>query len=91
MAMDTVQQDESLDFLSGTVQNLKKFGGAIGEELDMHCRLLGDMEGQTEDARDRIKHQQKKLEALSSESTMCALWTCIFVMAVAIFVLLVFF
>ncbi|CAE7496662.1 unnamed protein product [Symbiodinium natans] len=56
--METEHQDESLDFLSGTVQNLKKFGGAISEELDMHCRLLGEMEDQTDNSRGRIRQQQ---------------------------------
>mmetsp|Transcript_11858 Transcript_11858/g.28274 ORF Transcript_11858/g.28274 Transcript_11858/m.28274 type:complete len:95 (-) Transcript_11858:70-354(-) len=88
---ETEHQDESLDLLSGTVKNLKKFGGAISEELDVHCRLLGEMEDQTDDSRHRIRQQQKSLDELSSQSTMCALWACIFAMAVAIFVLLVFF
>merc|ERR1719217_1618405 len=45
---ELLQQDESLDFLSGTVRNLKNMGGQIGQEIDLHCRLLGELEDQTE-------------------------------------------
>eukprot|EP00930_Biecheleria_cincta_P049047 TRINITY_DN34292_c0_g1_i1.p1 TRINITY_DN34292_c0_g1~~TRINITY_DN34292_c0_g1_i1.p1 ORF type:complete len:220 (-),score=58.81 TRINITY_DN34292_c0_g1_i1:15-674(-) len=87
---ETSRQEETLDFISGTVQNLKKFGGSISEEIDLHCSLLGEMEDQTVNSTARMKSQQKMLEQLGSEPAMCALWVCILVMAVAIFVLLVF-
>eukprot|EP00931_Biecheleriopsis_adriatica_P010135 TRINITY_DN111228_c0_g1_i1.p1 TRINITY_DN111228_c0_g1~~TRINITY_DN111228_c0_g1_i1.p1 ORF type:complete len:187 (-),score=55.33 TRINITY_DN111228_c0_g1_i1:71-631(-) len=55
--LETDRQEESLDFLSGTVQNLRKFGGDISEEIDLHCRLLGEMEDQTENSTHRMKQQ----------------------------------
>merc|ERR1712166_1388066 len=31
------EQDEALDYLSGTVANLKSIGGDISQEIDLHC------------------------------------------------------
>ncbi|CAE8676172.1 unnamed protein product, partial [Polarella glacialis] len=88
---ETVNQEETLDFLSGSIANLKQMGGGISQEIDLHCSLLGDMEGQADNATGRIQNQQKKLQELSQHSELCCLWVCICVMIVAIFVLLVFF
>merc|ERR1712039_1047529 len=61
-------QDETLDFLSGTVANLKNMGGGISTEIDLHCELLGEMEGQTDGQVSRIKQQSAKLGLLNEQS-----------------------
>lgn len=84
-------QEDVLDFLSGTVQNLKSMGGGISQELDLHCQMLSDIEDQTENARGKLKQQQGSLDILSAQSSTCILWLIIIVLSVILFILLVFF
>lgn len=90
-AQEIMQQDESLDFLHGTVQNLKGMGTNISNEIDLHCSLLGDLEDQTDMATAKVRQQRAKLDQLSDQNTTCFLWMCICVLLVILFVLLVFF
>merc|ERR1712113_1350898 len=72
-------QDETLDFLHGTVQNLKNMGGNISQEIDLQCRLLGEAEDQADVSTGRIRQQQAKLAYLTEQSSPnCQLWVCIF-------------
>jgi len=84
-------QDETLDFLLGTVNNLKNMGGDISEEIDLHCRMLGEAEEQSESLLGKTKQQQVRLNSLREESVTCGLWVCIIVLLVTLFVLVVFF
>lgn len=85
------QQDESLDFLHGCVSNLKNMGGDISNEIDLHCKLLGDMEDQTGSQISKIKQQVARFGILTEQGANCSLWLCICVQSVTLFVLLVFF
>jgi len=85
------QQDECLDFLHGTVSNLKNMGGDISNEIDLHCKLLGEMEEQTGSQISKIKQQAARFDFLTEQNANCSLWVCICVMLVTLFVLLVFF
>mmetsp|Transcript_30158 Transcript_30158/g.70162 ORF Transcript_30158/g.70162 Transcript_30158/m.70162 type:complete len:227 (+) Transcript_30158:164-844(+) len=84
-------QDETLDFLLGTVHNLKNMGGDISQEIDLHCQLLGEAESQTESLLGKNRQQQTRLSVLKEEPVTCYLWVCICVLLVTLFVLLVFF
>jgi len=84
------QQDETLDFLHGTVQNLKNMGGDMNQEIDLHNRLLGDLEEQSDNATGKLKKQSHQLSQLS-ESASCFPVLYIGVLLVILFVLLVFF
>mmetsp|Transcript_15827 Transcript_15827/g.50052 ORF Transcript_15827/g.50052 Transcript_15827/m.50052 type:complete len:228 (-) Transcript_15827:180-863(-) len=88
---EVANQDETLDFLHGTVTNLKNMGGDISQEIDLHCHLLGELEDQTDNSTARTKQQQARLLALSERNPTCYLWVYIFVLCVTLFVLLVFF
>jgi len=88
---EITNQDETLDFLHGTVQNLKSMGSNISNEIDLHCRLLDDLEGQTDSTTSKMKQAHRKLEKLSESAPTCYLWVCICVLIVTLFVLLVFF
>eukprot|EP00927_Polykrikos_kofoidii_P074371 TRINITY_DN70358_c0_g1_i1.p1 TRINITY_DN70358_c0_g1~~TRINITY_DN70358_c0_g1_i1.p1 ORF type:complete len:231 (-),score=56.75 TRINITY_DN70358_c0_g1_i1:224-916(-) len=89
--MEINRQNDSLDFLHGTVQNLKGMGGNITQEIDLHCRLLGEMDDSTDSASRMIKQQQVRLAALSDQEPSCALWAYVVLLVVTLFVLLVFF
>mmetsp|Transcript_97076 Transcript_97076/g.153045 ORF Transcript_97076/g.153045 Transcript_97076/m.153045 type:complete len:222 (-) Transcript_97076:49-714(-) len=89
---ELLQQDETLDFLHGTVKNLKNMGGGISQEIDLHCRLLGELEDQTDDSTGKIQKQQRDLKRLSTDqSPSCSLYCYICVMAGLLFVLIFFF
>lgn len=88
---EVTNQDETLDFLLGTVNNMKNMGGAISEEIDLHCKLLGEAEEQSESLLGKTKQQNKRLDSLRDEPVTCYLWVCIWVLLVTLFVLLVFF
>lgn len=91
LQQETLQQDDCLDFLHGAIGNLKNIGGSISQEVDLHCRLLGDLEEQTDKASDQVKKHQGQLLRLMEQSTTCQLWSCIFVLLLILFVLLFFF
>mmetsp|Transcript_144449 Transcript_144449/g.402428 ORF Transcript_144449/g.402428 Transcript_144449/m.402428 type:complete len:229 (+) Transcript_144449:170-856(+) len=84
-------QDEALDFLLGTVHNLKNMGGDISQEIDLHCQLLGEADEQSESLLGKTRQQQTRLNALRDEPVTCYLWVYICVLLVVLFVLLVFF
>mmetsp|Transcript_76427 Transcript_76427/g.181800 ORF Transcript_76427/g.181800 Transcript_76427/m.181800 type:complete len:226 (+) Transcript_76427:209-886(+) len=87
---ELLRQDDTLDVLSGTVRNLRAIGGEITNEIDLHCRLLGELEEQTDDTTLKIKNQRGQLRKLSEESSTCHLWACICILlAVLIFLLVV--
>lgn len=85
------EQDEALDFLHGTVQNLKTMGGDISQEIDLHCKLLGELEDQTDNSTAKARQQRMRLGEIGEQGTSCALWACICVLISVLFVLLVFF
>mmetsp|Transcript_60649 Transcript_60649/g.112497 ORF Transcript_60649/g.112497 Transcript_60649/m.112497 type:complete len:220 (-) Transcript_60649:45-704(-) len=87
---EMLQQDETLDVLSGTVKNLKNIGGEITQELDMHCHMLGELESQTDDAAAKTRRQRGQLWKLSEENAQCHLWACICVLLFVLIFLLVF-
>mmetsp|Transcript_143226 Transcript_143226/g.249807 ORF Transcript_143226/g.249807 Transcript_143226/m.249807 type:complete len:228 (+) Transcript_143226:164-847(+) len=85
-------QEDTLDFLHGTVQNLKNMGGEISNEIDLHCRLLGDLEDETDNTTGKVKRQKDRLSQLTNQSSpTCCLWVCICVMILALLVLLLLF
>lgn len=87
---EMLRQDESLDFLHGTVHNLKGMGQNISTEIDLHCRLLGDLEDGTDASLAKVRQNRQKLDQLSEQNTTCCLWMCICVLIFILFVLLVF-
>merc|ERR1740129_2701962 len=84
-------QDATLDFLHGSVSNLKNMGGEISKEIDLHCTLLNDLEGQADTNTRNLRQQQAKLEQLAQQVPTCYLWAYICCVSTILFVLLVFF
>mmetsp|Transcript_50514 Transcript_50514/g.141419 ORF Transcript_50514/g.141419 Transcript_50514/m.141419 type:complete len:216 (+) Transcript_50514:265-912(+) len=88
---EVANQDEQLDFLHGTVQNIKGMGGNISQEIDLHCRLLGELEAQTDAATNKVKQNRARLEQLSEQSPTCCLWAIICFLSVVLVLLLLLF
>ncbi|KXS11723.1 hypothetical protein M427DRAFT_72628 [Gonapodya prolifera JEL478] len=57
-------QDTSLAGLAGVVRRQRELAGAIGEELEVHNRLLGEMGGDVERTGGRLKKAGKRLEKI---------------------------
>merc|ERR1711862_439794 len=85
------RQDDTLDFLHGTVQNLKGIGGNISKEIDLHNTLLGDLEDQTDSATLLTRKHRATIERLQQQSPTCCLWMYIGVMSLILACLLLFF
>merc|ERR1712224_1158946 len=88
---EVARQDDTLDFLHGTVQNLKGIGGNISKEIDLHNTLLGDLEEQTDSNVLMTRKNRSSLDRLSQQSPTCCLWMYIFCMSFILVILLVFF
>jgi len=84
-------QDETLDYLAGSVLSLKGMSSGISQEIDVHLKLLVDLEDQTDETTDKIRQQKAKLLQLSEQSPTCGLWMCVCCLIVLLVVLLIFF
>ncbi|KCV73442.1 hypothetical protein H696_00978 [Fonticula alba] len=54
-------QDLTLEKISSTVQNLRIVAEAIGEEVDLHNRMLDDLEADVENTTNRINHTMSSM------------------------------
>lgn len=85
-------QDETLDFLHGTIANLKNIGGEISNEIDLHCRLLGDLEESADSSTAKVQNQKARLQAISEQSSSsCTLWGCACCLFILLLLLLFYF
>jgi SYP5 family syntaxin len=89
------EQDEDLKGLESTVLSTKHIALAVNEELDLHSRLLSDMDQDADVTNNRLKATQKKLGFLNKNSgqgwslmTMCILMVVIVVLVLVLFKLL---
>lgn len=62
------EQDEELAGLENTVSSTKHIALAINGELDLHARLLDELDGDVESTNSRLKNAQKKLVAVSKRA-----------------------
>jgi SYP5 family syntaxin len=89
------EQDEDLESLESTVLSTKHIALAVNEELDLHTRLLDDMDKDADVTNNRLKAAQKKLGFLNKNAgqgwslvTMCILMVVIVVLVLILFKLL---
>eukprot|EP01080_Neovahlkampfia_damariscottae_P006171 gene6171-10178_t len=86
------QQDDSLDVLSDALDRTKNIGVAIGDELNEHQRLLGDLEDGVGRTKGNLQRQQKRLDGVLKASGIgCLLCTIVIliIIAIVLFVLMV--
>ncbi|KAF4655792.1 hypothetical protein FOL47_009280, partial [Perkinsus chesapeaki] len=74
------QQDEHLDYLRGSVSNLKHIGTAINTEIEVHCKLLDEVHEATDhvDAKQKYAHAMLQHHMESTSTTF--LWGTIVVL-----------
>ncbi|EPT25449.1 SNARE domain-containing protein [Toxoplasma gondii ME49] len=80
------EQDEQLCFLAGTVSNLKSIGHAVGDEVDVHRKLLDDLDVDVVRAQTRLEKNKELLKKIvDRQSTACLLFTALALLVVLIF------
>ncbi|KAM0926683.1 hypothetical protein ACQ4PT_003671 [Festuca glaucescens] len=83
------QQDESLDRLEETVVSTKHIALAINEELDLHTRLIDDLDEGVEDTNYQLQRAQRKLKSLNTRMTKGGSCTCIVLSVIAVVICVV--
>lgn len=89
------EQDEGLERLEETVVSTKHIALAVNEELDLHTRLIDDLDQQVDVTDSRLRRVQKNLAVLSKRtgggcSCMCMLLAVVgIVVLVAVIYLLI--
>ena len=69
-------QDEELEELSRVVTSTKHIGLAVGEELDLHARLLDGLEDDVDNTSSRLRRAQKIAKMVYEKSSNCKLMMC---------------
>ena len=82
-------QDAELEELSGLVTSTKHIGLAVGEELDLHARLLDDLDDDVNRTGSRLKRAQRIAKMVYEKSSNCKLMMCGTLLIVVLVVLLV--
>ncbi|GMJ15978.1 syntaxin of plants 51 [Hibiscus trionum] len=84
-----VDQDEGLEKLEETVISTKHIALAVGEELDLHTRLIGDLDQHVDATDSRLRGVQKKLGILNKRVNSGCSCMCMVLAVVGIVILLV--
>ncbi|CEM08648.1 unnamed protein product [Vitrella brassicaformis CCMP3155] len=83
------EQDAALEFLEGSVHNLKSIGGNINQEINLHVRLIGDIDADAERTRHQLKQNQTLLVRVLQRSSYTCLYALILILSVTLIVLLI--
>lgn len=81
-------QDEQLDELSRVVGSTKHIALTVGEELELHSRLLDDIDGDVDSTHGRLRRGIRLAKQVYKKSDNCKFMACIGLLIVALVVLL---
>jgi len=81
------EQDGLLDALSASVAKQKDIAITIDGELNIHGKLITDLDVKTENTTLLIKNTTKKVDKITEKSKVCGMWICIIILIVVIIVL----
>lgn len=78
------EESTQLDYILGTVTNLKDLGYEINEEIDVHCRLIEDIESKEDEILSKTRYNQKRFAEFlkAKNSSLTCLWTFVLVLFV---------
>ncbi|KAL4280212.1 hypothetical protein GQ457_03G022930 [Hibiscus cannabinus] len=82
-------QDEGLEKLEETVISTKHIALAVGEELDLHTRLIGDLNHQVDVTDSRLQGVEKKLGIMNKRVNSGCSCMCMVLAVMGIVILLV--
>ncbi|KAG6385623.1 hypothetical protein SASPL_154459 [Salvia splendens] len=83
-----VKQDEGLEKLEETVISTKHIALAVNEELDLHTRLIDDLDQHVEVTDSRLQRVQKRLAILNKRTKGGCSCMCLFLSVIGIVVLI---
>lgn len=81
------EQDQGLEKLEQTVVSTKHIALAVNEELDLHTRLIGDLDQHVEATDSRLMRVQKRLAILNKRTKAGCSCGCLLILVVAIVIL----
>jgi hypothetical protein len=70
-------QDELLDTMSRGLDTLKNVGMAIGDETDLHMKLLGELEEGVDQGNANLKRETARAEHITKDTKTCWLYVTI--------------
>lgn len=73
-------QDDQLGEISKSLSRVKEISLDINEELDLHKRLLSDIESGTERTGAKLGREQKRLTKLTKAQTGCCVFVVLFLL-----------
>lgn len=83
------EQDDALEDLSSAAERAKQVSMAVNEELDLHTKLLDDLEGDVEDTRGRLTSATRAVKRMMRRGSNCrAAMIAILVMTICMLLLL---
>eukprot|EP01017_Pseudomicrothorax_dubius_P001091 TRINITY_DN0_c3479_g1_i1.p1 TRINITY_DN0_c3479_g1~~TRINITY_DN0_c3479_g1_i1.p1 ORF type:complete len:129 (+),score=41.07 TRINITY_DN0_c3479_g1_i1:1-387(+) len=82
------KQDQHIDTLAGTVSNLKGIGRNIGEELDLHNKLLTDLDAGVDKNTQKMEKTQGRLQDFMKKTNTNCLYIIILVEVLILILLL---
>lgn len=82
-------QDDELEEISRVVTSTKHIGLAVGEELDLHARLLDDLDDDVDRTGTRLKRAQRLAKMVYEKSSDCKLIMCGSLLVVVLVLMLV--
>jgi hypothetical protein len=65
------EQDDALEDLSSAAERAKQVSMAVNEELDLHTKLLDDLEGDVEDTRGRLTLATRAVKRMMRRGSNC--------------------
>lgn len=81
------EQDEDLLKLEGTVTSTKHIALAVNEELDLHTKLLDNLDEDADQTNSRLKAVQRRLGDLSKKASSGCSVMCLIMMVLLIVIL----
>ncbi|KAB2631075.1 syntaxin-51-like [Pyrus ussuriensis x Pyrus communis] len=81
------EQDEGLDKLEETVISTKHIALAVNEELDLHTRLLDNLDQQVDSTNSNLQRVQKKLAVLNKRSKGGC--SCLILLVIGVVILII--
>mmetsp|Transcript_24706 Transcript_24706/g.84508 ORF Transcript_24706/g.84508 Transcript_24706/m.84508 type:complete len:228 (-) Transcript_24706:19-702(-) len=84
------EQDEEIDELSRLVSSTKNIALTVNEELDLHNRLLDDLEDDVDHTYARLRKGIKLAKRVARKAGNCSYLACIVLLVVGLVVLILF-
>lgn len=84
------EEGKQLDYIHGTVTNLREIGYEINDEINVHSRLLEDIENRENEIFQKAKTNDQRLREYIAEksSSLFCLWTIVIVLFVVFILVL---